>query len=173
VLVLRTGLGRRPPRSRARVGRLLHLSARRVARIERRGERRLRRLAARGRCVPADVPAGDTAAAPAAPAGPELPLVAAAALGGGPVGSLLQGPAPSPDRIEVKGEQQSSDSAATDKNGAGVDLAPPAAPKPDAPPPAALVSRGGEGMDLTLPIVLVSMLVGIALAVEARNVARR
>ncbi|MGZ6707263.1 MAG: hypothetical protein ACXVFN_09990 [Solirubrobacteraceae bacterium] len=74
VLVLRAGLGRAHPRSRAAVAHITGLRVRRVARIEARGLRRLRALGRQG-CAP---PPG-TQAAPAA--GSAAPLVAVGLFG--------------------------------------------------------------------------------------------
>ncbi len=147
VLVLRTGLGPRPARSRARVARVLDVSAGRVARLERRGLRRLRGLARDG-C------GGATAPAPAT-TGYAPPALAALA---------TAGPQEEPDRVEVRGTQESGSGEREPSSG---DEQPAPAP-PAAPPPAALIRRGSEGStDLTLPLLAVAALLGIALAVRA------
>ena len=153
VLVLRSGLGPRPARSRARVARALGVSARRVARLERRGLRRLRGLARDG-CGGATAPAPATTGY--APTSPALAPAALAAAGD------------EPDRVEVKGTRESgSGEREPSPGGEPPALAPPAS-KPAAPPPAAVVRRGAErGSDLTLPLLAAAALLGIALAVRA------
>ena len=154
VLVLRSGLGPRHPRSRARVGRALELSDRRVARLERRGLRRLRGLARGGRCGGAAPPPVSPAASTTAP---DVSPFAAPAAFIVPAAPRFQ------DRIEVKGEQQTSES---DTSGLPPELAQPAAPKPARPPAAAIVKRDG-GTDLTLPLIALAALLGLALAVRS------
>jgi hypothetical protein len=153
VLVLRVGVGDRAPRSRARVARTLDLPASRVARLERRGVRRLRALARTGGCGGSAVPGavgGGSGPAAAAPPETGVRALALAALGGGPADALLAGPtdglqktAKAPDRVEVKGEQQSSAGTAPRKapgKGSSDDLIPelpsgPAAVRGSGPSP--------------------------------------
>jgi hypothetical protein len=167
VLVLRTGLGARRARSRARVARALDVTPRRVARLERRGLRRLRGLA-RGGCGSAAAPA--PAAAPGttgyAPTWPAL-TPAALAAAGVPVQA-------EPDRVEVKGTQESGPGERESSSGGDEPALAPPASKPAAPPPAAVVRRGAEGStDLTLPLLALVALLGIAFAVRAARRALR
>ena len=163
VLVLRSGLGARRPRSRAGVGRALDLSVRRVGRLERRGLRRLRGLAGGGRC--AGAPVHLEAFAPAATPVWATPTTLAAARG--PFAAAPR----SEDRIEVKGEQESSDAG---RDAVEAELAPPGKPKPASPPSAAVVQRGGDGaIDFTLPLLALATLLGIALAVRGARRALR
>ena len=164
VLVLRSGLGARQPRSRAGVGRALDLSPRRVGRVERRGLRRLRGLAGGGRCQGA--PTRLDAVAPAPTPAWDTPTTRSAA----------RGPFATPrsqDRIEVKAERESSGSGRDD---APAELAPPADQRPGTPPPppAAVVTRGGDGgTELTIPLLLLVALGCIWLAVRnARGTVR-
>jgi len=159
VLVLRTGVGARHARSRAGVGRALDLSPRRVGRLERRGLRRLRALARGGRCVGG----GSTRPGALAPAPTPTPTWETAT-----IVSAARGPFAAPrseDRIEVKAEQESSDS---DRDGVPAELAPPADQRPGTPPPpAAVVNRGGDGgIDLTIPVLLLVALACTWLAVR-------
>jgi hypothetical protein len=78
-------------------------------------------------------------------------VFAAATFGGGEPGAAE-------DRIEVKSERESS--ADGKPGGPAPKLAPPAA----AEPPAAVVNRGGGGSDLTLPLLGLVLLLGVALA---------
>jgi hypothetical protein len=151
VLVLRSGVGSRRARTRARVGRALDLSAQRVGRIERRGLRRLRGLGDGG--------CGGGGAAPSAGAPVEFPAdgfgraaLAAMTFGGG---ELAMAAAPEEDRVEVKGERESSPDREAAPN-----LAPPAA----AEPPGAVVTRRGGGTDLTVPLLGLVLLLGVAFA---------
>ncbi|HYH89869.1 MAG TPA: sigma factor-like helix-turn-helix DNA-binding protein [Solirubrobacteraceae bacterium] len=156
VLELRSGLGPRRPRSRAGVGRALDLSPRRVGRLERRGLRRLRGLARGGRCAGGS--AQPAAVVPAPAAAWETATIVSAA----------RGPFAAPrseDRIEVKAEQRFSDS---DRDGVPAELAPNGSPKASAPPSAAVVRIPGVGAtDLTLPLLVLVGLCGIALAVRS------
>jgi hypothetical protein len=153
VLVLRSGLGSRRPRSRAGVGRALDLSARRVGRLERRGLRRLRGLA-RGHC------AGEPAQLVAFMPAPAWDMATSVSAARGPFAAPR-----SEDRIEVKGEQESSDSG---RDEVPAELAAPGAPRSAVPPPAAVVRRPGDGgIDLTLPLIALAALLGIALAVRS------
>jgi hypothetical protein len=167
VLVLRTGLGARRARSRARVARALDVTPRRVARLERRGLRRLRGLA-RGGCGSAAAPA--PAAAPGTTGyAPTWPALAPAALAAAGVPVQAE-----PDRVEVKGTQESGPGERESSSGGDEPALAPPASKPAAPPPAAVVRRGAEGStDLTLPLLALVALLGIAFAVRAARRALR
>ena len=160
VLVLRTGLGARDPRTRAGVGRRLDISARRVGRLERRALRRLRGGCGGGGTeeVAPSLGAGTTTGL-----GFSRALMVAATFGSGVPAS--PGAQPERDRVEVKGEQQSSSDAGL--GGAAPKLAPPAA----AELPTAVVGRGpgGGGTDVTLPLLILIGLLAVALGVRSMH----
>ena len=146
VLVLRSGLGPRRPRSRTRVARVLDVSAKRVGRLERRGLRRLRGLA-RGGCGGGRSTDGG-AAAPTAGESSELGSTTA-----------LASPSLEADRVEVKGEQESG--RERDRGAPGPKRAPPASSRPNLP----RVVLGGEGgTDLTVPLLALATLLAIVFA---------
>jgi hypothetical protein len=167
VLILRSGFGSPRPSSRARVARALELSTRRVTRLERRGLRRLRALARRG-CGGSATKGGEVSAirvsAPAT-SGFGRALLAAATFGGG-----------TPDRIEVKGEQQSSGPAGSG-SGAGTTprLAAPAAQPKTLPPAAGVAGSGGAsglpGFALIAGLLLLGVVV-VGFVIEARRAVR-
>ena len=168
VLVLRSGLGPRGPRSRAGVARTLDLSARRVARLERRGLRRLRGLA-RGGCGGGSVREAETVApvSVSAPAATGFARVLAAAQRFSLTG---------PDQIEVKGEQQSSGSG-TRGGGQESEIAPPSATPKALPPSGAIVGgRGDVKRDAGFLLVVVALvllaLVAIGFVSEVRRALR-
>ena len=143
VLVLRAGLGPGRPRARARVARVLDLSAARVRRLERRGLRRLRGLARGGCGGGRDLgwrrrrtePSGESST------------------------TTVFAVAPLADRVEVKGEQDSSRDRG---DGPEPKRAPPAAAQPKLP---AAILGDKSGADVTVPL--------LALAAAARDRLRR
>jgi hypothetical protein len=155
VLVLRSGLGRLEPRSRARVARRLDLATRRVARLERRGLRRLRGLARAG--CDSHPPAPQSA-----PAGPSTVIATGAAaarltFGGGEAG-----------RGAVKGAQESG-SGGRDRGGRGGRKPAFATeePEPGQEPPAAVVRPPADNAtDYTLPLLIALALLGGAFALR-------
>jgi hypothetical protein len=161
VLILRAGVGPGDPRSRARVARATDLSTRRVARLERRGLRRLRGLA-RGGCgmsARSDDPVAIVrVSAPIVP-GFARALVAAAAFG-----------ERGTDRIEVKGEQQSS--KPSDGAGTTPKLAAPSGDPRELAPPGAVTKVPQDSRLLLVAALLLLATVVVGFVVEARRSVR-
>jgi len=156
VLVLRSGLGPREPRPRARVARVLDVSRAEVGRLERRGLRRLRGLA-RGGCGGGRSTDGG-AAAPAT--GEPIGLGAATVLASAPLEEA---------RVEVKGEQESSRD--TDRGGPEPKRAPP--PSPKSKLPGLILGAKAGGTDLTIPLLVLAALVAIGFAARVATRSQR
>jgi hypothetical protein len=161
VLILRAGVGPGDPRSRARVARATDLSTRRVARLERRGLRRLRGLA-RGGCgmsARSDDPVAIVRVSAPIVSGFSRALVAAAAFG-----------ERGTDRIEVKGEQQSS--KPSDGAGTTPKLAAPSGDPRELAPPGAVTKVPQDSRFLLVAALLLLATVVVGFVVEARRSVR-